>query len=385
MSKELTMMERKYIVFGAEHYNPLGIVRSLGESGLEVDAVILKNIRLVTSKSKYITRLKIVNSIEEGYQYILKNYGKRQGIKDIIYTSDDQITNFLDMRYEDLKERFFFFNAGENGRISRFQNKDAINKLALKYGLNVLDSWVVNKGDVPSDISYPVITKALTSTIDNWKDEVYVCVNEEELIKAYAHIRSERILVQKYIKKKNELCLDGYSVAKGNDVVFNIASNYNYILPDTYSPYMTIFNFNNKKVSDSLKGMFSEIGFEGIFSVEFLVGERDELYFLEINFRNSTWSYASTRAGMPLPVLWAEGMISGHATRKVKKIPTGFTAMVEFDEYRNRVKCGKISLIKWLNDLRNARCRFCLGKKDPLPFLIIIFSKIKRKIRSGKE
>lgn len=48
--------------------------------------------------------------------------------------------------------------------------------------------------------------------------------------------------------------------------------------------------------------MFSEIGFEGIFEVEFMGDADGKLWFLEINFRNSTWSLASMKAGMPLPI-----------------------------------------------------------------------------------
>lgn len=48
--------------------------------------------------------------------------------------------------------------------------------------------------------------------------------------------------------------------------------------------------------------MFSEIQFEGIFEVEFMVDADGKLCFLEINFRNSTWILASMKAGIPLPI-----------------------------------------------------------------------------------
>ena len=32
-----------YIIFGFEHYNPLGIARSLGESGIKPIGIIIKN------------------------------------------------------------------------------------------------------------------------------------------------------------------------------------------------------------------------------------------------------------------------------------------------------------------------------------------------------
>lgn len=43
---------------------------------------------------------------------------------------------------------------------------------------------------------------------------------------------------------------------------------------------------------------------EAYIEVEFLVGNNDELYFLEKEFRDSKWSYASTVVGMNLPILF---------------------------------------------------------------------------------
>ena len=94
-----------YIIFGFEHYNPLGIARSLGEFGIKSIGIIIKNNRKITSKSKYIKKIYFVNNIEEGYE-ILKT--KFSGKDNFIFTSDDQIENYLDEHYDELKDNFFF-------------------------------------------------------------------------------------------------------------------------------------------------------------------------------------------------------------------------------------------------------------------------------------
>ena len=53
----------KYIIFGFEHYNPLGIARSLGENGINPYGIIIKKSRKITSKSKYFKQDFCVNSI----------------------------------------------------------------------------------------------------------------------------------------------------------------------------------------------------------------------------------------------------------------------------------------------------------------------------------
>lgn len=374
----------KHIVFGAEHYNPLGLVRSLGEENIPVIAVIIKNQTSLTSASKYISDLYIVDDIDSGFSLIIEKFSDEE-YKPFIYTSDDVITSLLDVNYEQLKEKFYFFNANCAGRITTFQDKNTINQLAIKHGLNVAQAVVVNRGEIPNNIQYPIITKAIASTKGAWKQDVFICKSESELIEAYAKIKSDVLLLQQYITKKNELCIDGFSINQGKDVFYAIASNYKYILPDTYSSYMTVFNSGNEDLHKKLTSMFSEIGFEGIFSVEFLVGANGELYFCEINFRNSTWSYAATCAGMNLPVLWAKSTID----KKIDKndyslVPPDFTAIVEVSDYYIRVKGKKIGIVNWIKDVKRANCRYFIGKKDIMPVVSFLISMVKKRIGRKK-
>ena len=102
--------------------------------------------------------------------------------------------------------------------------------------------------------------------------------------------------------------------------------------------------FTDKKMKQALTGMLSEIGFEGIFSIEFLIDEDGTYYFTEINFRNSTWSYIAAKLGMPIPVLWAEAMLSGEISEGwYRPVPDHYTAMVEPIDYAKRVEEGRIS------------------------------------------
>ena len=161
-----------YIVFGFEHYNPLGIVRSLGENGINSIGIIIRNERKITSKSKYLKKLYFVNSIEEGYKVLKNEFVSKNNF---VFTSDDQIENYLDEHFDELKDNFYFFNCGKKGGVAIYQNKYNILKMAEKHGIQYLKTWTVNKGDIPQDIEYPIITKAIISTIDNWKDDMIIC------------------------------------------------------------------------------------------------------------------------------------------------------------------------------------------------------------------
>ena len=363
--------QHKFIVFALDHYNPLGAIRSLGEKGIKPIFIAVKHRAELGSRSKYLSKLHSVNSVEEGYKILLNEYGN-ETIKPFLITCDDRTTGYLDERYDELKNKFVFFNAGSNGRITNYMDKNNILEIAKKHGLSILETRVLRKGEIPDDLRFPIITKSISPNVGGWKSDVHICRNAQELKEAYTRIESPSVLVQKFIDKKNELCLDGFCANGGNDFFVGIASTYKYLIPGYYSPYMDVFEFDNKYVFNALKNMMTEIGFEGVFSIEFLIDKDDNLWFSEVNFRNSTWSYSSTVVGMPLPYLWALAMKEGKIPDKSYKHFDKFEAMVEPIDYGKRVDTKKISLAEWLFDFKRAKCTYYYNELDPKPFDTVI-------------
>lgn len=366
--------DHEFIVFGAEHYNPLTVIRTLGREGICPVYIALKNKGRIASLSKFVKRNHFVDSIEEGYQILLQRYGHEEGKKPFLITTDDDIQEYLDLRYDELRDRFIFFGAGQKGRVTEFMDKKNILDLAVKHGLKVLPTVVLKKGEAPSDLQYPVLTKSISPNVGGWKSDVHICKDAEELKRAYDHILSPRVLVQPYLDKKNEYCIDGFSVDRGRRMFAPMAAMYNYLLPGYYSPYMTFYPFNDPYLMDACSGMLSEIGFEGIFSIEFLIDRDDNYFFTEINFRNSPWNYADALLGMPLPVMWAESMLQGSISRDAMpdRIPDNFTAMIEPVDYAKRVEGGMTGLGQWMMDFKSTQCPFYYDKEDPEPFLEMV-------------
>lgn len=367
---------RLYIVMAIEHYNPLGQIRSLGEAGIAPVYIAIKGRAKIASTSKYISNCHYVDSVEDGYEILLKEYGKvadDTGLKPFLFCSDDKTVGYLDEHYDELVDKFIFFNAGSKGRIGEYMDKNNILELAKKHGLNVLEACVCKRGEIPEGIEYPIITKSISPNVGGWKSDVHICHSAEELKAAYEQIQAHTVLVQKYIEKKNEYALEGFSIAHGKYMLNTIGSTYQYLLPDYYSPTQDVSNVDDEFLNKALQSMMEEIGFEGIFEIEFLIDQDDKLYFLEINFRNATWSYASTKAGMPLPVLWSKCMLLGEIPKDTyKKIPEGFTAMVEPIDYAKRVKTGKLSLAEWLIAFKETNCGYYYSADDVEPWRVCV-------------
>lgn len=368
-SKDLR--DHQFIVFGNEHYNPLGAIRSLGEEGIPSVFVSLKGRWSIAEKSKYLTAVYHVDSFDEGMEKIVKLYGDADADKlPFIITCDDKTMQYLDERYEQYKDRFIIFNAGVNGRITKYMDKFEILKIAEKHGLKILRTEIVDRGIVPENLEYPVITKSISPTVGGWKKDVFICNSENELKSAFEKISSPQVLIQKYIDKKNEYCLDGYGINGGRDNYITIESTYNYLIPGYYSPYMTVKNFYNPEMERGINNMMADIGYEGIWCIEFLIDQDDTYYFTEVNFRNSGWSYASTIAGMNMLINWSQAYLDGKidVEKAYSKVPDGFTAMVEPIDYQKRVVERNVEFAKWLRDFKEMGCGFYYSKDDPEPF-----------------
>ena len=360
-------MENKVIVFAQEHYNPLGLIRSLGENGINPIFISVKRKGPVASLSKYISVCHHVDNVEQGFDLLLKEYGHEK-LKPYVLFSDDMCIGYVDQHYDEVKDRFICFNSGKQGRINKFMNKQTILELAKKHGFKVLNSVVVKKGKIPESLSFPVITKDISPTAGGWKSDVFICHNEEELREASRRITSPEIQISPFINKKNEYAIEGFSINHGKEVFFGTTLTWKYLIQGYYSPYHDVTMFNNPEMGERIRRIIEDIGYEGIFEVEFLIDQNYTYYFLEANFRASAWNYSSTVAGMPLSYLWVKSMDKGYIDPSDNKSFVDFTDMSEVIDYGIRVDGGRVSFAEWLRDFKAAKGTYYYNEKDMAPF-----------------
>lgn len=359
------------IVFALEHYNPLGQIRSLGEMGINPIYISVKRRYEVATKSKYISKLHRVDTVEEGYKLLMEKYGNNpDGQKPYVIFSDDKSVGYFDLRYDEWKDRFIAFNAGAQGRINKYMDKYEIQQLAKKHGFNVLDSFVIDTAntEIPESLEYPVITKDISPNSGAWKSDVHICRNKEELLSVMPIIESPKIIVQHFVDKQNEMALEGYGINHGNDIQIVTQMTWKYLIQGYYSPYHEVRMFDNPEMEAKLLAMFKEIGYEGIFEVEFLIDKDGTMYFMETNFRASAWNPTGLRAGMPLAYLWVKGMENRCIDPADRKDFEPFTSMSEIIDYGKRVEGGLCTLGEWLKDFKEAKCTYIYDPVDTEPW-----------------
>lgn len=362
-----TLKKHKFIILGDGHFNTLGMIRSLGEVGIFPDVVLAGYSRIIEA-SKYIHNLHVADSIDAGLEYIISHYSQEKE-KSFLLTGNDKIIAVIDRNYNRLINKFYFFNAGKEGRINCLLSKKMQNLLAESCGFNVPIFEEVEIGEKPQKVPYPLMTKAIDSTVDNWKGQVFVCQNESELAEAYSRLKGDRILLQQYIDKKNETGFDAFVVNDGEETFLPLQLTYHHTTETSFGNSIYFFEPIDKELCEKIKRLMRETRYNGIFSIDLLIGKNEKIYFLEINFRNSAWSYPSTSAGINLPVLWAQSVLKNNlevGNVRIRKMP--YSAIDESEELAHALREGLGITIRAL--IKIWKCKSCViwNWKDQGPF-----------------
>ena len=362
------MADHKVIVFGGNHHNTLGVVRSLGEKHIFPYVFLVSTLKSsLVLKSRYLKEGKIFKGHEEALEYIIGHFSNETH-KPVIICTSDQASSYVDLYYDRLREGFLFPNGGEQGRITSLMDKEKMINLATETGLNIAKSWTVTDNAVPRDIEYPCITKPLAS-IQGSKADIKICRNNEELLDYFRQQREgSKIQVQKYIEKDFEYQLIGCSLKGGQQVIIPgfttiirsaSTTNTGFL---KYAPVSEL-NYDAEKCIAFIRAC----NYSGLFSLEFIRGKDQADYFLEINFRNDGNAYTVTAAGMNLPYIWVLSLTGSSIREEISREIKQTVMMPELVDI-NHVLSRKISLKKWLKDVRTTDCFLYYHKEDKRPF-----------------
>lgn len=276
-------------------------------------------------------------------------------------------------------------------------------KSAEECGFKVPKSEIVRVGTLPSILKYPILTKAIDSTNPLWKTYVHICKDEQELKLAYSQMEgNQNILLQEYIEKKNEFILQGIVISSnvdnngfnviedkegfiatygGTELCIPIQGAYLRLQNGAYGSYLYFEQYSKgKKMLQKLCRLFNEIGYSGIFEIEFLLNNNDELIFLEINFRHTLWNHTFTNMGCNLCKLWADSAIAGHLVLDDIKFKSQNRHILisEFVDMKTYLLTGKVSIIKWLKQCITADSYVIYDCKDKKPFYRYLLKHIKK-------
>lgn len=358
-------MHKIVIVFGNNHLNSLGIVRSLGEYGIRPVCVMSAHDKGFVFDSKYPIIKCFQDNLVDGLNYIIRQYGNEQE-KPIVLPSCDIAAHLLEINYEKLKSRFHIHHANKSGVITQYMDKSIIGILAKKYGLNIPRTWVYKKGGSVPCVTFPCFIKAASSILHPNKI-AKICYNHEELSSFVKTTDCSSLVIQEYIDKENELCLHGFSINHGKDVYIPYQMSYLQLPAVSFGARVKMKRFSNDILFKAIKELIEDIGYVGIFSVEFIIGKNGICYFTEMNFRNDGYSYFSTKGGASIPYLYCLSIFQNKLVTPSKKIKDELVGINEIYYYAQSVYNNNISLFTYIRHLLLSDALLLFNLKDLKP------------------
>ncbi len=362
----------KVVVIGANGSTSLQLVRMLGEANIPFETILITK-GFCTRWSKYVKQCTFVDT--EQLIPLLEVKKKNCKTKTVLFVHGDRTVELLDAHSEKLKEHYILPLSYKSRNTTKYMDKFNVKQLAKDIGLNVLDSIVLNKEEDSLEqeidkIEFPCITKAIRSSISG-KLDIFICKDIAELSNAIKKARSNEMLVEKFLDKKNELCFQGIAIGGevyipivityiGTQVAGHYGGHLNISDADTASGYVNL---------ELLSNLVKEIGYQGAFSIEFVLDKQGKAYFMEINMRFGSYDYVLPAVGFNVAKSWATQAIERNKIEHK-------TAIFEFYDFKHKVLRGHVNLLSWLKTLKSSDIYIYWNKKDPLPFLGYLLDKL---------
>lgn len=372
----------KFIIFGGDGINALGVVRSLGEMGIKSYVIRLHPTEHIPpiETSKYVLRTWLAKTPEDVLSILLENFSN-EAEKPILFFTDELHTEVFDRHYDELKEKFISYNAGRSGALIKLLNKAYQCELAEECGIKVPKYEIVKKGELPQNVPYPIITKTITSNAGRWKRDMIICQTPEDLQEAYKEIVADRLQIEEYIDSTNEVDLKGFSIRGGEQIFFTHLKRWHY--KDPAKGHLMYFEPCKDEVFKAqISQLIQKANYSGIFDAEFIQDKKGDLYFLEVNWRTGMYNYNHTLEGVNLPYLWAKSSMDGFIDdQKIQVKKVNYTTLCELSSFGDVLRHPK-QIAHWIHEMRKADVLYYYNEKDMYPCFVAWCIFLHRKVRN---
>ena len=360
------MGKPKIVIWGADNYNTLGLVRSLANTDFDIVLLITGSKQGVATASKYNNSIVYTHNTDEAVDFLIKKYNAQTDsrLKAVLLPGSDTISLAVANNWEKLKDRFHLMITQNPETLIKVTDKNVMGDLASKAGLLVPQSQLYRVGDNIS-VSFPIILKPVQyEGRKEFKTKVLRSYEEFDRFLKYMN-PTNLYRGQQYIDKDYDVVIYGCRLLSGEVVLAGHhtlerwsddgGGSYGHLSPDV-PEYLN---------PDALGKFFEDIGYTGLFSAEY--GYKDgKAYFYEVNLRNDGFCHLSYQAGANLPMLWVCSCLDlpFEGSRKMTKSVVGINEIYDvINVWRSH-----ISWKKYKSDLREAGAFHFYDPKDPQPY-----------------
>lgn len=362
-------MNNQIIIWGADDFNTLGLMRELGQSGLDV-LFLIKGKRGMAARSRYCQKYVETANADEGYQYLM-HLETNKDAKPIIITNGDGISVMMDQRKTELEEKYIIPGTRQQGVLEHYTDKYAMTGLAAELGITTPWSKFVKWDTDISDVTYPCIIKPSHLTPGHYNEFKFrICQDEASLKKILSLVRKESVfIVQQYVPKERDLLVYGARMQDGKTMLAGWMVR-DRMADSGSSSHGLITNKLPKQFSEGDKSLMAsfleKIDYCGLFSFEYGL-TKDEAYFFEVNLRNDGCSHYFFQAGANIPLAWVKSC----AGEDYSTVPTQVIGERWFiDEVFDieNVFHRRVSHRQWKRDKKEATIFKYYDKEDMEPY-----------------
>lgn len=300
----------RVVIWGADNYNTLGVLRSLSVADINVEFVCLGKKHGVTTASKYCNKYIITRTVEKSIQYMVDNYPieENPAQRAVLIPGGDSASIGIAENFEILNKRFHLMCTTDPKVLIEVTNKNEMGRVAKQAGFLVPEAQEYSPGDTDVIVPFPAILKPIyVEGYTEFKTKI-LCTLEELNTFSKLLNTNNRYLLQQFIEKSHDIVIYGVRLPDGELKLAGChtlerwsddgGGSYGHLSPD-------IPEYLNP---EALLKFFDIIDYHGEFSAEY--GYRGgKAYFYEVNLRNDGFCHLAFQAGANLPLLWVQACL----------------------------------------------------------------------------
>lgn len=367
------------IVWSIDDFNTLGLMRELGQNGLNL-IFLIKGKAGYASKSRYCTNFVEKESIQDGFEYLMKTFAD-EVCKPILIVSSDEIITFVDQHRHEMEAFFILPGTREQGNIEKYIDKNTMTELAEKIGILCPHSREIKWNSSLDGIKYPCLIKPSHQTEGHYNEFKFkICENESELRNTLKFVRHESVFIlQQYIPKEKDLLVYGGRLYDGKTIIAGAMIRDRLADSGSSSHGCITCDVPSSANVDKIVEFLEKIDYYGLFSFEYgMLG--DKAYFFEVNLRNDGTSHYFFQAGANIPLAYVYSCAGVDYLEISTKVKKEAWFIDEVFDIENVIK-GVISKVQWSKDMEEATIFKYYDKDDQEPWKVVKKTRIRQIVR----
>ena len=306
---------KKALLICEDHYNGLGIARSLGISGFYIICILISddiNKKALISYSRFINS---IHYVEKDFCKIYNLLMSFQSEKEecFVFPLSDYASLFCDKYYNSIPNCFVVPNA--RGSIDYYQNKINLSDELYNRGVCVPKHKEINlfREEINSEWNlFPAIIKPIIS-IEGKKNDIVIVNNLNEMFNAFRKLQElqySRVMIEEYIHGDTEYMIEVLGASKNGEIIFSpfIKKIREYPIKNGSTSFAKIELNRNDCYLQEIKQFILDINYQGLFDIEYKYAN-GKVYFIELNFRNGAPAFIFTKMHFNIPLWWCGGTI----------------------------------------------------------------------------